>query len=103
MSKKNWAPIDFILDGGSCSLGIESTIVDVSDGKPTILRPGFITPDEIEQITEKGLEDRRRGHVRSPGLNASDYARHARVQIVDTREALGEVLKWQYAQVSVAF
>lgn len=101
VEKELGAVVDFILDGGSCRIGIESTIVDVSDGKSTILRPGFITPDEIEQITGNVLEDRLGGHVRSPGLKASHYAPHARVQIVDAREALGEVLKWHERNVRV--
>ena len=40
-----------ILDGGDCIVGIESTIVDLSLGTPVLLRPGAITPEQIEQQT----------------------------------------------------
>jgi L-threonylcarbamoyladenylate synthase len=40
-----------ILDGGDCTVGIESTIVDLSSGAPILLRPGAITPEQIAQKT----------------------------------------------------
>lgn len=40
-----------ILDGGDCAIGIESTIVDLSSGIPILLRPGAVTPDQMEQQT----------------------------------------------------
>jgi len=40
--------VDLIVDGCKCNIGIESTVVKVIDGVPTILRPGFITEDDIK-------------------------------------------------------
>ena len=42
--------IDMILDGGKATLGLESTIVDLSEGKPMILRPGCITKAMLENV-----------------------------------------------------
>ena len=42
--------VDLIIDGGKCNIGIESTVVKVIDGVPVILRPGFITEDDIKNI-----------------------------------------------------
>lgn len=42
--------VDYIIDGGQSSLGMESTIVKVIDGIPHILRPGSITPEQIKSI-----------------------------------------------------
>lgn len=42
--------VDFILDGGSCEIGIESTIISLAEGKPKLLRPGGIPLEEIEEI-----------------------------------------------------
>ena len=42
--------IDYIIDGGRCPGGKESTIVDVSTGKPVILRAGAIPPEKIREI-----------------------------------------------------
>lgn len=45
--------IDLIVDGGKCNIGIESTVVKVIDGIPVILRPGFITEDDIKKVIRK--------------------------------------------------
>lgn len=42
--------IDIILDGGTATLGLESTIVDLSEEKPMILRPGCITKEMLENV-----------------------------------------------------
>lgn len=42
---------DIVLDGGNSSIGIESTIIDCTSNQPKILRPGFITKDQIESIS----------------------------------------------------
>lgn len=42
--------IDMIIDGGKVDIGLESTIVDVTGAVPTILRPGYITAEMIEQV-----------------------------------------------------
>ena len=39
-----------ILDGGACSVGIESTIIDCSRGAPVLLRPGAITPEQMQAV-----------------------------------------------------
>jgi L-threonylcarbamoyladenylate synthase len=49
---------DLILDGGLCSIGIESTIIDCTGNFPNIIRPGFITREQIQStllidVTEK--------------------------------------------------
>src|SRR5688500_12546066 len=44
--------VDLILDGGDCQVGLESTIVDLSSGASAILRPGFVTAEQIEAVTE---------------------------------------------------
>lgn len=46
--------VDLIVDGGRCNIGIESTVVKVIDGVPTILRPGFITEDDIKNAVRNG-------------------------------------------------
>jgi L-threonylcarbamoyladenylate synthase len=42
--------VPLILDGGSCAVGIESTIVDCSRGEPVVLRPGHISPSHLEAV-----------------------------------------------------
>lgn len=57
--------IPMILDGGAVGIGIESTIVDLTEDKPMILRPGYITKEMLESVLEKEV-------VLDPGLIASD-------------------------------
>jgi L-threonylcarbamoyladenylate synthase len=70
--------VPLILDGGPCPIGIESTVLDVSEEPARLLRPGTITREQIEAVIgpiEVGTEG---GDKRSPGLLASHYApRHA--------------------------
>lgn len=59
--------IPMILDGGPVGIGIESTIVDLTEEVPMILRPGYITQDMLEEVI---------GEVRmDPGIIASDSTR----------------------------
>jgi len=42
--------VDFILDGGPCTVGIESTVITLVRSRPTILRPGMISQPQIEAV-----------------------------------------------------
>ncbi len=59
-----------ILDGGPCEVGIESTVLDLSGGTPTILRPGMISVELIESVL--GVQVDAGESRRSPG----NYPRH---------------------------
>jgi L-threonylcarbamoyladenylate synthase len=74
--------VDLILDGGACTVGLESTIVDVSSGEPAILRPGGVTPEALAEVVGYPLALRADGSVRSPGQYPHHYAPRARVEIV---------------------
>ena len=50
--------IEMILDGGPVGIGLESTIVDLSEGVPTILRPGYINQQMLEEVIGKTEIDR---------------------------------------------
>lgn len=45
--------VDYIIDGGACDIGLESTVVKVIDEVPTILRPGAITKEQLTKISRK--------------------------------------------------
>ncbi len=78
--------IDFVLDGGACTVGVESTIVDVTGPEPRLLRPGGISEVEIEAALGRPLLDGRTGGARAPGLLASHYAPNADVVLVTPGE-----------------
>ncbi|MBI3857354.1 MAG: threonylcarbamoyl-AMP synthase [Planctomycetes bacterium] len=76
--------VDFILDGGRCRVGVESTIVDFSSGEPVILRPGGLTRERLEAALGRRILVRRAGPVRVSGQLRSHYAPTAEVLVVAT-------------------
>ena len=75
-------PTDAVVDGGPCTIGVESTIVDCTGTQPRLLRTGAITASMIEETT--GLDVLGAdGTVRASGTLASHYAPNARVVIVE--------------------
>jgi L-threonylcarbamoyladenylate synthase len=64
-----------ILDGGKCSGGIESTVLDVTERIPRILRAGLITKEMIESVTGECLiaEHKEGDKVKSPGVKHTHY------------------------------
>lgn len=79
--------IDMILDGGACSFGIESTVVEVLDDKVTILRPGNITKEMLLQVVDNVIVDNailsNNGIAKSPGMKYKHYAPSGDVFIID--------------------
>jgi L-threonylcarbamoyladenylate synthase len=74
----------WVLDGGECSVGIESTVVDVSGEQTSILRPGMITAAQIEALVGPLVapaEFHEEGPLPSPGMLLRHYAPRARVHI----------------------
>ena len=61
-----------ILDGGACSVGIESTIIDCTRGQPVLLRPGAITPEQVQAVC--GLRVRVERRTRCPGTQGFGHA-----------------------------
>ena len=71
---------DVVLDAGPCSVGVESTIVDCTGDRPVLLRPGKVTAEQVEQVTNLKLA--ASSSVRVPGTLAAHYSPHALVQVV---------------------
>lgn len=74
--------VDLILDGGECTVGLESTIIDVSSGEPAILRPGAVTAEDVARILGTIPQGYSRSAPRVSGSLPSHYAPQARVEIV---------------------
>jgi len=75
--------VDFVLDGGPCPVGVESTIVDCTVDPPQVLRPGGISADEITSLLNLTL-GAASGLSRAPGMLASHYAPRSRVLLADS-------------------
>ena len=76
------AHVAYVLDGGPCPVGVESTIVDLSRGRPVLLRPGGLPREAIEAIAGP-LEDADARAPAAPGTLESHYAPRARVIAVE--------------------
>ena len=67
--------VPLIIDGGSCMVGIESTVLDLTTDTPTVLRPGAVT---VEMLAEILGEVEEKGKVikiaKSPGMKYTHYA-----------------------------
>ena len=80
-----------VLDGGPCTVGIESTIIDCSRGAPVLLRPGAITRVQVEAACGQPLQsaqeiaDAAGAAPRASGTLESHYAPSATVRLMDAR------------------
>jgi L-threonylcarbamoyladenylate synthase len=72
---------DVVLDGGECSVGLESTIIDCTGNAPKLLRPGAITADDVTRIT--GLPCPSGSTIRASGTLASHYSPAASVRLLE--------------------
>ena len=67
--------VDFIVDGGPCALGVESTVLDLSMDPPLVLRPGGLSLEAIRAVVPTvQLFDRATTSPRAPGQLPSHYA-----------------------------
>lgn len=66
--------VDCVLDGGAADVGIESTIVDLAGVQPTLLRPGWITAQQLEGVLGAPLAAPDSQSPRAPGTLAAHYA-----------------------------
>lgn len=81
--------IPLIIDGGPCRVGVESTIVDLTEERPRLLRPGGITPEQLIEVLGDLVIDKavtakidKDAVVKAPGMKYRHYAPEAEVLIV---------------------
>jgi len=77
--------VDYILDGGPCTVGIESTVLSLADGVPTLLRPGGISALQIEELIGPiaRVAEQDDGPHPAPGMHARHYSPGTRLLLVD--------------------
>ena len=89
--------VSYIIDGGESTIGLESTVVKVINNIPVILRPGFITKEDIESVIGKCevsefVFKKAKGMVESPGMLYRHYAPNTKCILVD-KEKISDVVK----------
>jgi L-threonylcarbamoyladenylate synthase len=87
--QSEFGPGLLVLDGGACAVGIESTIIDCTRGVPVLLRPGAITPQQVQAACgqpvrhKDDLAANAPAAPRASGTLASHYAPRARVRLLE--------------------
>ena len=101
--------VSAIIDGGETQIGLESTVVKVVDEVPVILRPGKITPEDIEKVAGKVIIDNKvfekvieNEEVESPGMKYKHYAPETKCTLVNYENDLDQIfyLKRKIKEVS---
>ena len=98
--------IDAIVDGGRCRVGVESTIVDLTEDRPRLLRPGGITPAQLigvlgDLVIDKAVTAQLNPEdvVKAPGMKYKHYAPQSEVVIVSgSREKAAAYIRAHYAE-----
>ncbi len=92
--------VDCVINGGKCQIGIESTVVKVINGVPTILRPGFVTKEDIQKVVGKvALSDNlfktvdNNEKVESPGMKYKHYAPKTKCVLVEGENQIEKINK----------
>ncbi len=97
--------IPLIVDGGACRVGVESTIVDLTEDTPRLLRPGGVTPEQLLEVLGELTVDKavtaqidKDAVVKAPGMKYKHYAPQCQVVIVaGCREKAAEYIRLHYA------
>lgn len=81
--------IDAIIDGGTCNVGVESTVISLCTNPPRLLRPGKITPAQLKEVIGEVVVDdavlgklKKGAKVASPGMKYKHYSPDCNVVIV---------------------
>ncbi len=78
--------VELVLDGGPCTVGVESTIVDCTGAVPVILRPGGVPAERLDAVLGHRVERHATGPSRAPGMLPSHYAPACAVELLAAAE-----------------
>ncbi len=84
-----------ILDGGPCEVGVESTIVDLSRGRPVLLRPGGVSVAQLAAVLGEEVLERDAHAPRASGTLDAHYAPATPVELVDAAQVPARVGHWR--------
>ena len=83
--------IPLILDGGDTEVGIESTIVDMTQNRPTILRKGPISRQMLEKVLNQMVLDPTEHAIQSPGNMKEHYQPHTKSSLLTKEELISSL------------
>jgi L-threonylcarbamoyladenylate synthase len=98
--------VDYILDGGLCSVGIESTVLSLAASPPVLLRPGGVSRQQLEEVLGPINTQSNAGPVAhaSPGMHPRHYSPRTKLLLVRNgqvpSQGVGAYLQLQHAPAS---
>lgn len=97
--------VGLILDGGECEVGLESTILNLSTLQPTILRPGMISAQALEEVMGVKVTSSRQDtpEPRVPGMHHLHYAPLTKALLIETKAIPQMVEQLQPQDLPAAF
>ncbi len=81
----------YIIESTKSTLGLESTIIDLSSEKPMILRYGFITPETISTVLDMDVLLSQNSIIKAPGMLTKHYSPHTSLRLNATTVLSGEI------------
>ncbi len=93
----------FILDGGKCEIGIESTVLDLTSDEPRVLRLGAITADQLREVIGKVKVPHIDKQTHSPGTSIKHYSPTTPVELVDSENINQSIEKLSSPVVVLCF
>jgi L-threonylcarbamoyladenylate synthase len=98
--------IPLIVDGGQSQVGIESTVLDLTESPPNILRPGMIHAESLAavagEVRSRKSEVRAEKNLRSPGLLGKHYSPKAKLVVLNWHDAADLKFKIQNSKFKMA-
>lgn len=99
LGEKPKGKVDFILDGGECDVGVESTIINLSGEHPEILRHGAITRNMLEEALGCAVPDGGQDSPRVSGSLKSHYA--PKTKVILSSDIAGDLKRYQDKKVAI--
>ncbi len=95
----------FLIDAGSTQVGLESTVLDISESTPVLLRSGGVSLEEIENVIGKIVTStetltNQASIAKSPGLKYRHYAPKAKVLIAEAKDFLEIISKYPEKKIA---
>lgn len=84
--------VDLVLDGGPCAVGVESTVLDMTTDPPTLLRPGGLPVEALEEALGPVRRAAPDAEIRAPGMLRRHYAPACPLRLDASHVAPGEAL-----------
>ncbi len=93
--------LDYVLDGGRCEVGVESTILDLSGERPQILRHGAVTREMLQEALGVPVPDAGAAAPRVPGTLKSHYAPATKLELVPAQRFAARIAELSDMRLAV--